>query len=76
MPQGEGWSGGLTGFQLVNHAPNAVGLAALDDLERGGAVKGGVRVFEPGANGFRESLLCANLSFARHSRPDESAKTA
>jgi hypothetical protein len=25
--------------QFVNHAPNAVGLAALDDLERGGAVE-------------------------------------
>jgi len=35
-------SGRLAGFQLVNHAPNAVSLAALDDLERGGAVKGGV----------------------------------
>ncbi|MEI7937867.1 MAG: hypothetical protein WCK27_14355, partial [Verrucomicrobiota bacterium] len=25
------WSGGLAEFQFVNHAPNAVGLAALDD---------------------------------------------
>jgi len=43
-------SGRLAGFQLVNHAPNAVSLAALDDLERGGAVKGGVGVLKPGAN--------------------------
>ena len=84
------WSGGLAGFQLVNHAPNAVGLAALDDLERGGAVKGGVGVFESGANRFgrdevhmtgpkrlgsdQKRISGVVFSFVRKTRPDRWSK--
>ena len=39
-------------MQLVNHAPDAVGLAALDDLEGGRPVKGRVGFFQPGTDGF------------------------
>ena len=44
-------SGGLAGFQLVNHAPNAVRFVALDDLKGGRAVEVRVGLFEPGADG-------------------------
>jgi hypothetical protein len=39
-------------LQLVNHAPETVGFAALDDLEGSRAVEGGVGVSEPWADGF------------------------
>lgn len=41
-------SGGLAGLQLVDHAPEAVGFAALDDP--GWAIKGGVGLLKSEGN--------------------------
>lgn len=37
----------LSSLQAVDHVPDAVGLAAFDDLEWGGIVKGRIRCLEP-----------------------------
>jgi len=41
----------LAGFEFVDHAPEAVGFAALDDLDGSRTPEGGIGGFEPGADG-------------------------
>ena len=40
----------FAGLQPVDHVPDAVGFAALDDLEWGGVIEGGVGGLEPFAD--------------------------
>ena len=47
---------GLAGLEFVIHAPDAVGLTALNSLEWSGAVKGAIRLFKPGTDSLGRDL--------------------
>jgi len=40
----------LPGFEFVDHAPEPVALAALDYLQRGRAIEGGIGLEQPWTN--------------------------
>ena len=62
----------LAGFEVVDHAPEAVGFAALDDLERRGTIEGRVWLLHPvgdfggdvgkAGDGFKETLEFGELA--------------